>query len=266
MRDAHKLLSAVKQSTGSEGYLFDVRELSELAYNSTSKILDKRSYKDVGGWEALLSRIDSFILPYPICVFDAKIGKNNTPVCILTQQEEVEGGFKINIAVFFDIPRGYDIVVEVNKQGEVMVREQGRFMMKGDSPYWEILKEGEPEAKGVLWSSLLAFFDVAFYLMFLNCKNVDIVRRSAPQKLKKKHKKKNNIDLPDYYILKVKPSSKHFDKGGSIEDCGKRFHYVRGHFKDVNNLFGRGIKGRFWWSPQARGDSELGVIKKEYKL
>lgn len=105
---------------------------------------------------------------------------------------------------------------------------------------------------------------------FMHCKNVQLVKGPPhPIKLQQSRQKKGKLPLVRWNTLSVEPI-KHViasANGGNSALTPKSLHICRGHFKDYNDkgLFGR-IKGRFWWSDQARGSASVGEIHKDYAV
>jgi hypothetical protein len=105
-------------------------------------------------------------------------------------------------------------------------------------------------------------------LSILNCKNITTIDNPPPAKLNKKRLKKRKQELFSYKTLIIRPTG---NKQGIQQAQGlwnNRVHICRGHFKTYTEerpLFGR-LTGRYWWQPHARGDKDVGVIQKDYKV
>jgi len=105
-----------------------------------------------------------------------------------------------------------------------------------------------------------------FVLLLLCCKNI-IIKNNYPEN--KGFKSKTSKKKFKYKTLKVRLPSQR----SSTNKKQKQFnivplHLCRGHFKTFTKrkpLFGKYV-GRYFWQPQLRGNKDLGVIQKEYKI
>lgn len=117
--------------------------------------------------------------------------------------------------------------------------------------------------------ALLPFF---YALSLLHCKNVELVTRKVPIKVRKKRQRRG---LPDVVFKQLvvnplrsqKKSEGSEDKETSDYKYQKnRLHICRGHFKDYRDgpgLFGK-YQDIYWWDAHVRGDDSIGVLHKTY--
>lgn len=103
---------------------------------------------------------------------------------------------------------------------------------------------------------------------FLHCKNVDLVSVEPDKKLAKRTFERYGIPMHTFKVLTIDPMVKrlrgHMATGLSLQ---RSMHICRGHFRDYRErgLFGK-LKGRYWFPQHIRGDAEVGVIEKAYKV
>lgn len=105
----------------------------------------------------------------------------------------------------------------------------------------------------------------------LNTSNVALETTEPVFRPHNKPESQRSSGLKWHRLVVVKPSLK--ASHGTVVPSGAgepmtRAHLCRGHFKDFSDdkkLFGR-YSGRFWWSPQIRGDRKLGVVGKDYEV
>ncbi len=109
-----------------------------------------------------------------------------------------------------------------------------------------------------------------FALMLINCKNISTKKQNPPTSLNKKRKKNFRQPLFSYNTLQLHlpggTESKIYDITNSKEEV--RLHFCRGHFKTYtkdNPLFGKHV-GRYWWTPQIKGNKNKGFIHKDYEI
>jgi len=113
---------------------------------------------------------------------------------------------------------------------------------------------------GVMGSRAL----IAFSL--LNCKNITLQKRDVNVRRNRRHGKTGI----EWRVLHIKHGgSKRTTVAATVEsDRLTRAHLVRGHFKTYTEdkpLLGHAV-GRFWWSPNVRGNPERGAIIKDYEI
>ena len=100
------------------------------------------------------------------------------------------------------------------------------------------------------------------FLNILSCKNIRS-KKITPNRKKKYHKK----PLFSYYVLQISSGSNP-DTPKDKNLWSNRIHLCRGHIKTYTTerpLFGK-IVGNIWCPPHARGNKEIGVITKDYKI
>jgi hypothetical protein len=99
-------------------------------------------------------------------------------------------------------------------------------------------------------------------LCLLNSKNL-ISLESEPERtsdtVNRRRLKAGKLPLYSHKTLKLRFSAKQGYSTGESGSALRRAHLVRGHFKIRKS-------GLFWWMPHARGDSDLGTIKKDYEV
>ena len=108
-----------------------------------------------------------------------------------------------------------------------------------------------------------------YALGLLHCKNVELVDAPIQRATRRRWKKEKRPDIV-FKTLRVHPmrAQKRYTTEGGHSGEKKRFHICRGHFKDYRKgggLFGR-LNGIYWWEQHTRGDSEQGVIVKDYHV
>ena len=162
-----------------------------------------------------------------------------------------------------------DFEVPPNTKGEDLV-----FMPEPNQPRGRIsaanvygLSEGV--CNKVIGEDITDLTTLNFFLLLLNCKNIEKRRVEPPKKLNKKRRKNKKPPLLSYYILKVsQPKGGLSSTGSPGGGPPKRIHFCRGHFKEYtadHPLFGK-YTGLYWWQPHVRGDKERGVVLKDYEV
>ncbi len=106
-------------------------------------------------------------------------------------------------------------------------------------------------------------------ISFMHCKNVRIETVEPSLKLSRKYEKRHGRPLVRYQTLDVEPMKQILDRHGATSvGLRQALHICRGHFKVFTQdapLFGRHT-GTYWWAPQVRGDSTLGVTINDYRI
>jgi hypothetical protein len=108
------------------------------------------------------------------------------------------------------------------------------------------------------------------FLKLVNCKNVSTEKIHPPEKLNKKRRILGKQPLFTYHTLVLNSISDKKHNSVDSDSCGikQRLHFCRGHFKEFTPerpLFGR-LTGLYWWQPQVRGNKDLGIVHKDYKV
>lgn len=192
-------------------------------------------------------------------------------------------------------PTGVMLIASDNGDGSVelqasvgSIAPDGIFVF-GGSVYWRASEEGALDSAGgfqpfpyfdacverggmceqALRRAYVDDFMVAVCAMsFMNCRNVetrpvdtDIHRRSFERGHGRKPVR--------YHVLDIKPMRAALARktGNPGMSLAKALHLCRGHFKDYTKrpLFGK-YSGRFWCPPHARGDIDVGVVDKDYRV
>ena len=108
-----------------------------------------------------------------------------------------------------------------------------------------------------------------FFLLLLNCKNVSTEAIVPTNRINKKRRKRGEVELFTYHVLKFKvPSSKRASTNSGEPQSHKRIHFCRGHFKEYtaeNPLFGKHV-GLYWWPAHVKGQNREGIVLKDYEL
>ena len=110
-----------------------------------------------------------------------------------------------------------------------------------------------------------------FALMLINCKNVSTLENKPSDKVNKKRTKNSKQKLFTYNTLQLQLPSNHKSNpqtNDSASEQDKRLHFCRGHFKtytENNPLFGKHT-GRYWWTPQIKGNKSKGFVMKDYSI
>jgi hypothetical protein len=107
-------------------------------------------------------------------------------------------------------------------------------------------------------------------ISFLHCRNVDVHLVEPPERLSRKQARQHGHPLTRYYVLDIAPMRGVLDIEGEARTKGLRhaLHICRGHFKtytDEAPLFSK-LTGTYWWEPQVRGNSDQGVVDKDYRI
>jgi hypothetical protein len=131
---------------------------------------------------------------------------------------------------------------------------------------------------GLPWSKVTFeddyYFRMLLYMPFaafsmLHCKNIKEVEIEPDQALQKARKRRGKLPLYGYHILKLNVSveEKHRIYGveNSEDKIHMRHHMVRGHFKNLQHDKFK-CKGLYWWPEHWRGNPELGIVEKDYKI
>jgi hypothetical protein len=111
---------------------------------------------------------------------------------------------------------------------------------------------------------------ISMALSLMHCKNVRLVhqRQEMPDKLRRSFEKEFGHPLVEYYVLAIDPFAKRHANEPTGLGVPHRFHIVRGHFARYTEdapLFGKHV-GLFWIPAHARGNSDLGIVAKDYEL
>ena len=154
------------------------------------------------------------------------------------------------------------------------------FVDRDGRPAWSVTRlsncQNDPEFERKSqnpWNSyrLNPLFHAAFLaISFMHCKNVARVEHLPDPPLQKKAIKHHGIPLVKYYTLEIDPMKEVLRKEGGLEAHGLRLalHICRGHFAHYTPeqpLFGK-LSGDFWIPQHLRGDTESGVIVKDYSV
>ena len=99
------------------------------------------------------------------------------------------------------------------------------------------------------------------FIIALSAKNIKQKIITPSKKLNKKRLKKGKLPFFDYRVLDIHvPALEHTGSPFSKNYQNKvRSHLCRGHFKKRK-------AGVFWWDAHMRGQKELGVIEKDYRV
>jgi hypothetical protein len=118
------------------------------------------------------------------------------------------------------------------------------------------------------WEDLPKYVEVCFEQVRAVCimlgaevATTHVVR--APAKLNYSREKKGKLPLMDYHVVELNRRKRYDPVPLEMRDDGpktrKRFHWVRGHHRQLKNM-------RIWIEWHVRGDPDLGIIEKEYRL
>lgn len=238
----------------------------------TSKsIINKSIHFDFGSWPESLAgkemyKVENIKLPYKSCTYSFQIPRSDERVIILL--EETDGlinflGFTLRDKKFLDLAPYFFSMDKKNGDCEVT-----------DNPYFYdlnvpenekyIMKEGMENRVGCD-----IIFEAVVYANFLfQCKNINTVDQTPPEKVNKKRIRKGKLPLFTYKTLVFNQGKNSSKNSNTATLDNNRVHLCRGHFKhydEDNKLFGR-LTGTYWWQPQARGSKEKGMIHKDYKF
>jgi len=105
------------------------------------------------------------------------------------------------------------------------------------------------------------------FLKILSCKNIK-AKKIVPKKRKIKNLKRKKAPLLSYYVLQIQQKTSAADTSADKDLWSNRVHLCRGHIKTYTKekpLFGR-VVGNIWCPPHARGNKQLGVVHKDYRI
>ena len=115
---------------------------------------------------------------------------------------------------------------------------------------------------------------VRMALTLLNCRNVVVIDKQEPKRLRQARPTEcPPMPRLTYKTLGVQPMQPKVQTGGNGKGPQPSrgivpLHFCRGHFKDYRHgkgLFGK-YRNQYWWAQQWRGNSEQGVVIKDYEL
>lgn len=162
----------------------------------------------------------------------------------------------------FYLPIPCEVVMSIDSAGEII-----------DSDYLSVEEYGikeyfNDELIRPLFNQLTMM--IAYVFAFANCKNVELIEKSWPDKIQKKRIKTGKLPLVSYRQVVISTiSGKKIDiTNHDGQHSSPALHLMRGHFKDFSNgrgLFGK-YNGKYWWNQSMRGDKESGIISKTYKV
>jgi hypothetical protein len=103
----------------------------------------------------------------------------------------------------------------------------------------------------------------------LHCKNIKEVEILPDMALQKARQRRGKLPLYGYHVLKLNVSVEEEHRVYGVSDSNDkvhmRHHMVRGHFKNLqHNRFKN--KGMYWWPAHWRGNPDLGIVEKDYKI
>jgi hypothetical protein len=106
-------------------------------------------------------------------------------------------------------------------------------------------------------------------LNFLHCKNVVTQKEEIPKALKKSRLKKDKPYFGRFYTLGIEPAKKVLRTTGGSDHNGivRAFHICRGHLRRYDGdskLFGKFENKLIWIPNHARGNSDKGIVAKDY--
>jgi hypothetical protein len=107
-------------------------------------------------------------------------------------------------------------------------------------------------------------------ISFLHCKNVTLVDRPIPEKVRRRRAARGYSPGTQFKELRVEPMRKILRTEGRSDEVGlkRALHICRGHFATYTEdkpLFGRTV-GTFWVPAHVRGTKDAGEVRKSYKV
>lgn len=173
----------------------------------------------------------------------------------------------INLGLFLDYT-GKVILINYNlsPKYEPIIREaRERKIVKGVENF-NLNEIREILAKGLI---MFHIFPLLLAISFMHCKNVELKKVSPDPKLDKKYMKNHKRKLVEYHVLEIDHMGKTLSVSDNMSLGGikKAGHICRGHFRDYREtgLFGK-LKNIYWFDQHWRGDKNLGIIHKDYKV
>ncbi|MBM9605935.1 hypothetical protein [Desulfopila inferna] len=294
---AHQVIESLKKERENINYDYrrinnvirDIRNAQHFHFNTVENIIELLNVKP--GCSLFSGEFGEYITPpYELCWFDFSFEKKERaskngylvkqvhPNWVITLYFEYNLAFDKWVAFPYSFMIGLgtstwelhsddlekitqikDIKCRVSDN--VLVTDHYRMHLKNMSNE-EIYELGKSSA------SINAYLN--FSLMLINCKNVNTVTIERSSKLNKKRSNKSKQSLFNYHTLELqfpKENSISLQSiGGTSSDT--ILHFCRGHFKtytSANPLFGKHI-GRFWWTPQIKGNKGKGILVKDYSI
>ena len=188
--------------------------------------------------------------------------------------------FDFDMGVFFELSSIFLKATDVNRGCEDNNMALSAFIPKplakyGSAVFDNYFKTGSKEAFNdiAMWSKYYSYC-ACLALRLLQAKNIVVVNKEPSTKQQKERKRQGKAPLFTYKTLALsRPGT--VIKNTSISSQDREIglglmplHYCQGHFKTYTKdrpLFGKYV-GDFWWEPHVRGNSENGIIEKDYKV
>lgn len=158
--------------------------------------------------------------------------------------------------------------------GAPVIDRGGKIIKRAEDNAFPILVEGPAGTKEWAESQddeLSGFFHIPFLaISLMHCKNVVKVPAPPPPVRVVKQWERRGRPFLKEYTLNIHPMKRVLATEGGMATNGikKALHICRGHFATYTEdspLFGK-VTGTFWKPMHTRGSSEIGEIKKDYRI
>lgn len=186
---------------------------------------------------------------------------------IMTCVDEIkdEKYYKIDCIVFIEtkINNIIDIIgylqYDIDNNGNII---KGSMAAKINDKYAEINK-----IKDLFKEFVMPYF---FSLIFMNCKNVEVIKKEISLKLQKSRIKRGKTPFIKFNTIIIDPMRKIIEKETPVgrKELNRALHICRGHFATYlpdAPLFGR-VTGTFWRPMHSRGNLMEGIVIKNYEI
>ena len=109
-----------------------------------------------------------------------------------------------------------------------------------------------------------------YAMALLGCSNIKKLTVCPSRQQRRRALRKEGVCLVRYYVLALSAKSERRRKSNNTVPKGRNatsLHLCRGHFKRYIDkpLFGKKF-GTYWWQPQMRGETDAGVVVKDYRF
>lgn len=185
-------------------------------------------------------------------------------------EERIRGAFRwLNFAWLFSDQDERNAMIGM----VIPVGDDGRYVQPHPERRFAFVAGAGPWAKEEyfhLMSDAVRIYiePVMLAVSLSHCKNTVVEDRIPPPLLAKRNLRRYGIPMNVHKVLDIKPIAKVLaDVGGERVGLRQRLNICRGHFKDYRQRGLFGIQsGVFWWGQHIRGSSQVGVVKKDYRV
>ena len=227
-----------------------------------------------------LENLPSIAPPYPVMWFEWAVSDGRMGV-LASSQEIHEGGWSYRCSFFgncFNDRKDAKMTVYFL---DFTVQANGTLRM----PMNVDLTEFPPILKQVFFNDIVelpgldrneiantilaSHLGIVFFAIgLMHCKNIVTLEKGGknPNVKNRRHRSKGTV----HYVLDVIPARhiKRTEYEHPAKGSPQRIHFRRGHFKEYTTerpLFGK-YTGAFWWDAHVAGSTDIGEVKKEYRI